>query len=122
MSTYTVIMPYVGKSLSVNYYKIVGRGGLKTNCTKSVVKVWMQQLKAKVREVVEFPVLEPVTITLLGRFEDSRCPDLANLHKVIGDAIKEAIGVDDKYFNFEDKGFSTGHKRQELEIGIITGG
>lgn len=121
-TTYKVTMPYIGGTLSVNRYKIVGRFGHKTNKTRKEVQLWMDILTDKVKKLVVFSPRPPVTITLFGRFEDDRCPDLSNLHKVIGDAIKEGLGVDDKFFEFTDKGYSTGFENPELDIEIITGG
>jgi hypothetical protein len=121
-TTYKITIPYIGGTLSVNRYKIVGRFGHQTNKTRKEVEVWMGELTRRIQEL-KIPIPQPpVGITLFGRFEDDRCPDLANLHKVIGDAIKVGLGLDDKYFNFTDKGYSTGFERPELDIEIITGG
>ena len=121
-TTYKITMPYIGGTLSVNRYKVVGRFGHKTNKTRREVEIWMGELTRKVRGLTIFPVQPPVEITLFGRFEDDRCPDLDNLAKVILDAIKVGIGVDDKYMRFVAKGYSTGFSRPELDIEIITGG
>lgn len=108
-----VVMPYFG-TLSVNRYKIVGRGGLHTSRTRPEVIKWMQELTEKVRGYQ--PYAPTMTVYLTGRFVDERCPDLANLHKVIGDAVKEGIGLDDKFYLFVDRGYTTGHSKPELEI------
>ncbi len=108
-----VIVPYIGKDLSVNYYRIRGRGGLETTKIKPHVKIWMQQLGEKVRG---FETDGNLTISLYGKFVDNRVPDLHNLHKVIGDAIKEGVGYDDKDFKFIDLGYEIGHDKPVLEI------
>lgn len=111
-----VTIPYIGRALSVNYYKIVGRSGFKTNKTRPEVEEWMVELAERVKGV-QF-TSDHLTISLFGRFTDSRVPDLANLHKVIGDAIADGLGMDDRNFKFRDLGYSTGWLRPELEITI----
>ena len=115
-----VVMPYIGKALSVNYYKIVGKGGVKTNRTRPEVTIWMRQLAERVKR---FPIHpgDPLVILLHGRFVDDRAPDLSNLHKVIGDAIRDGVGVDDKSFKFVDLGYSIGYPRPVLEITLQGG-
>lgn len=120
-----IVMPYIGGCLSCNNYKIVGRGGRPTNCTKPEVRTWMTDLASKVSKYKsDLPMEErvgwtPITIRLTGYFVDGRVPDLHNLHKVIGDAIKEGLQVDDKTFNFVDVGYETGSNSPFLEIEII---
>lgn len=109
-------MPYIGGVLSTNAYKVRGRGGVQTNRTKKVVKLWMDELTRRVRG---FEGYGSLTITLYGEFVDARVPDLANLHKVIGDAIKVGVGIDDKYFKFIDLGYTTGHDSPVLEITLL---
>jgi len=104
-------MPYIGGILSENSYKYLTKG------TKPIVKMWMRELKEKV-EQLEIPVAEEYEIGVFGRFYDDRRPDLSNLHKVIGDALKKALPVDDKYYRFVDLGCSTGFINPELEITI----
>ena len=107
----TVTMPYIGCHLSENYYKIVGRLGVKTNKTRPDVIKWMGELTDKVRG---FYPGTSLVIYLSGKFYDDRAPDLANLHKVIGDAIKKGVCLDDKSFKFVDEGYTTGYSRPEL--------
>jgi len=114
-----IIMPYIGRVLSVNYYKVVGRGGVKTNRTKPETERWMGELADKVRGL---PFGSNLTIKLFGKFRDERVPDLSNLHKVIADAVAEGLGVDDKDFKFVDLGYETGCLRPVLEIELINGG
>jgi len=108
-----VVMPYIGGVLSVNDYKVRGKGGVATNKTKRVVEIWMGELAEKVRGSGFGRNLK---IELFGHFYDDRAPDLHNLHKVIGDAVKEGLVVDDKEFKFIDLGYDTGHNRPTLDI------
>ena len=57
-------------------------------------------------ECKDFTVPQPVQIGLSGRFKDNRVPDLANLHKLVGDALQDALGINDKHFEFHDKGYT----------------
>lgn len=106
-----VTMSYIGGILSENAYKFQTRG------TKPFVKLWMNELADKVREL---PVDKSDTyeIRLFGKFWDERRPDLSNLHKVIGDALEKGLGVNDKHFLFVDEGVSLGHIDPELVITI----
>lgn len=84
-----VTMPYFGY-LSVNSYKAVSKGGKATLGTKLEVQIWMVQLAKKVRslkEITNEDLSGYITVAIWGKFRDSRIPDLANLHKVIGDAV-----------------------------------
>lgn len=112
-----IVMPYIGKSLSVNYYRIIGHGGRSTMKIKPDVARWMKILEDRVRDL-HLKIQPPVTITLHGKFWDERCPDLSNLHKVIGDAIKVGLEIDDKHFKFVDEGYEVGYADQVLEITI----
>lgn len=105
-------IPY-RKGLSENSYKIG-----KTKVTKKHVKIWMSELVDCIRQDPDFDSFfgNPVKIKLYGYFTDNRCPDLSNLHKVIGDAVEDALGMNDRYFRFEDLGFETGHYREMLGI------
>ena len=124
-----IVMPYIGGCLSKNGSRITGRGGVRTNCYKPEVKMWMWQLEKKVKDncttetVIEtMPArmgMKHLTIKLIGRFKDDRAPDLSNLHEILGDAIKVGIGVDDKNFDFVDCGYTIGYDEPELEIEII---
>ena len=108
---YKVTLPYIGGILTDNNYKIG-----KSKKTRPMVSMWMSELAEKVREL-NIPVSENYEISLYGRFWDERHPDLANLHKVVGDSIKKVL-IDDKYFIFRDKGLETGKLEQELDIYI----
>ena len=115
MRTVIFAMPYIGGVLSVNHYK--HKGGI---YTKREVKNWMDALalldNSKLRgKKVRFPVI----IHIHGLFKDKRVPDLANLHKVVGDALEVALDINDKHFRFVDEGYMIDKGRlPELIIGI----
>lgn len=115
MNSLKVTVPYIGGVLSVNSYKVRGRGGVATNKTKRVVVLWMNELTEKVKG---FEHNGSLTVSLFGKFVDDRAPDLANLHKCIGDAIATGLGVNDKEFRFIDLGYDVGYTRPVLEITI----
>jgi|SRR3989304_8506011 len=112
-----VTMPYIGGVLSVNSYKVRGRSGVATNATKRVVKLWMSELTEKVKG---FEHGGDLVVTLFGKFTDGRSPDLDNLAKVILDAIKVGIGLDDRYIKFRALGYSVGWERPVLEITLLS--
>ena len=113
-------MPYIGRNLSENYYKIVGRGGRRTNKTRPEVVLWMNQLADLVREHPDHAEFygNGIEVKLWGRFKDERCPDLNNLHKVIADALEAGLGVNDRHLRFIDKGYTTGHPFPRLDMEI----
>ena len=86
---------------------------------KPFVKFWMNDLASKAK-ALNIPLAESYKIGIFGKFTDERRPDLANLHEVIGDALKgqKGLGVDDKAFNFIDKGFELGHTDPTLIVFI----
>ena len=92
---YKVTMGYIGGVLSDNSYKLPTRG------TKPFVSMWMRELAEKVR-VLAIPERTEYIIKIDGRFADERRPDISNLHKVVGDSLKKGIGVDDKWFRYQD--------------------
>jgi Holliday junction resolvase RusA-like endonuclease len=108
---FQVSMPYIGGVLSDNNYKLPTRG------TKWVVKKWMLELEEKTRGL-EVPVADGYKIGVRGLFSDERRPDISNLFKVIADAVKRGLGVDDKHFRMMDLGYTTGHLEPELIITI----
>jgi len=112
-------MPY-NKNLSSNSYKIVGRGGRRTNCTKPDVKLWMELLADKIREEEDFYLFYglPVKVKVDGYFLDNRRPDIHNLHKVIADAVEPALGINDKYIQCVDGEAFPDCERQRLVIEI----
>lgn len=112
-----VVMPYIGGVLSVNSYKVRGRSGVATNKTKRVVELWMNELTEKVKG---FEHSGSLTVNLFGKFIDDRAPDLDNLAKVILDAVKVGVGLDDKYIKFKAMGYDTGYERPVLEITLTT--
>ena len=113
-----VEMPYIGKALSVNYYHL-RFGSRVTTKIRPEVKLWMSQLTEKVRG---FEHNGDVTVIVFGKFTDYRCPDLDNLAKVILDAIKVGINLDDKYIKYKSLGFSTGYSQPKLVITLSSNG
>ena len=113
MPSITVGMHYIGGDLSVNRYKW-GR------FTKPVVKEWMRDLALVIRVVVSAQgsvFTPPITVTVGGCFRDKRSsPDLHNLHKVIGDALEDGLGINDKEFRFVDGESSYGCKEPYIII------
>ena len=110
-----VEMPYIGGVLSINSYKIRGRGGIQTNATKPEVKLWMDELTKKVEG---FEHNGNVTVSVFGKFIDERVPDLDNLAKVILDAIKVGINLDDRHIKYKALGYNTGYVRPVLVINL----
>jgi Holliday junction resolvase RusA-like endonuclease len=112
---YKIEMPYIGGILSENAYKWKTRG------TKPFVKIWMRELANKVRDL-DIPIVDRYEVGVYGKFTDERRPDISNLFKVIGDALEEGMGINDKHFRLMDKGYSLGHIDPELVITIVPGG
>jgi len=110
-----IVIRYPGRCISVNYYKIVGRGGMRTNKTRKDTIQWMKELGNLVL-AQEVPASRKLKITLEGYFKDQRSPDLHNLHKVIGDAIADALEVDDKNFRFTDGASHFGYDEPFLRL------
>lgn len=113
MAVLEVNMPYIGRLLSVNYYKIRGRNGVQTNKTEPAVELWMTELASKVRG---FQFGKTLTVELEGHFKDGRVPDLHNLHKVIGDALSTGLQRNDKNFEFVDLSYGIGNVEPYLTI------
>lgn len=110
---FVVEIPYLNL-ISVNKYKIV-KGGRPTNKTRPEVEQWMGELADRVRHLELAP---PILIKLSGKFKDYRIPDLANLHKVIGDALQEGLRINDQDFFFHDTGVDVGYPNPTLIIEI----
>ena len=108
------MMPYIGGCLSVNSMKIV-RAGRRTHRNFPEVDDWMSELASKVEHLRDKLKL-PIKVRLFGKFRDERHPDLHNLHKAIGDALEQGLGVNDKYILISDEGLELGHENQELVI------
>jgi hypothetical protein len=108
---YKVIRPYPGNIISDNNYKFKNRR------TKPPVAFWKRELSNEV-EKLSIPEAAFYRISLKCNFTDERSPDPANLHKVIGDALKMALPKDDKYYRFQDLGVTFGTFDPTLEITI----
>jgi len=91
----SIYMPYF-KDLSNNSYKIHS-----TYTTKGTVKTWMSELADKV-DKLKVKHTKWYRVILTGYFSDNRHPDIHNLHKVIGDSLKEVLPEDDKHYIFKD--------------------
>lgn len=107
-----VEMPYIGKALSVNYYQM-RFGTRQTTKIRPEVKLWMSQLTDKVRG---FEHQGDVTVSVFGKFTDGRVPDLDNLAKVILDAIKVGINLDDRHIKYRTLGYGEGFVKPRLVI------
>jgi len=107
-----IVMPYIGKSLSVNSYRI-RYGKIQTTKIKPETKLWMSDLAERVRG---FEHNGGAVVSVFGKFYDGRVPDLDNLAKVILDAIKVGIGLDDRHIRFISEGYDTGYDKPVLEI------
>ena len=90
----TVEMAYI-PTLSVNRYK-TARG-----ITRFEVKKWMSELSWITGLTTERGIKPPIKVTVSGVFKDKRHPDMDNLLKVICDAVKFGLGIDDKDYTHE---------------------
>ena len=112
-----VEMPYIGKALSVNYYHL--RFGTRiTTKIRPEVKLWMSQLTEKVKG---FEHDGRVHVSVFGKFTDGRVPDVHNLSKVILDAIKVGVELDDRHITFSSIGYGTGYVKPILVITLESG-
>lgn len=107
-----VEMPYIGKALSINYYRL-RFGQRQTTKIRPEVKLWMSQLTERVRG---FEHNGTITVGVFGKFSDGRVPDLDNLAKVILDAIKLGVNLDDRHIKYQALGYGTGYVRPVLDI------
>jgi Holliday junction resolvase RusA-like endonuclease len=106
-----VTMHYIGGILSVNRYKT------REGAVKSQVQRWMEDLAWAVSFEWRKKRLEPpIRVRLDGYFKDPRVPDLHNLHKVIGDALENGLGINDREFRFEDGEVRVGVHEPVLRI------
>ena len=113
-----VTMPYIGKDLSVNYYRIRGRAGVQTNKIKPHVTAWMEDLASKVRKGMQGCVSSRLVVSVLGKFRDDRVPDIDNLAKVILDAVEMGTGRNDRDMRFISEGYLTGYSSPCLDITV----
>lgn len=115
-----ITMPYIGGILSVN--RCCYGGGYGRKLRREVV-AWMKELAEKAGWIPPAFRSLPVTVRLRGTFRNRRAtPDLANLHKVIGDAIAAGLEMNDRDLNFVDGGYSLNKMAEPfLEIKIEMG-
>ena len=98
----TIAIPYIGGVLSVNRYTF--HGGHKI---RPQVSDWMDTLAGRASELFNGrEVPDPLIVRLSATFRDNRVPDLANLHKVIGDALQRALPLNDRFYRFVDEGYA----------------
>jgi len=115
MNEVTIIMPYIGKVLSVNHYRGRRRDG--GEYVKSETRDWMEELgwKIKMYHIEDWSL--PLHVTCSGVFKDKRStPDLSNLSKVILDAIEETTGINDVNYRWHDGTISYGEPELVIEI------
>lgn len=117
MNELTIVMPYIGGCLSVNAYQ-VRIGTRLTTKIKPEVKRWMGQLEEKSRG---FKHNGRMRVYVAGKFTDARVPDIHNLSKVILDAIKKGVELDDKDIDFTSNGYVTGVVKPVLVITLESG-
>ena len=115
--------PYTGaKECSVNHIYEGHR-------LRDSAKLWRDTLAMLIHAAIveHYEPRPPITIRLYGKFRDNRgkrkiyVPDLANLHKQIGDAVEAALGIDDREFRFVDEGYEQGEPEPHLIIRIEWG-
>ena len=121
--TLTIVMSYIGGDLSVNRYKW-------GHFTKPHVRKWMDDLAYLVKLMVsahELKFTTPLVVRVAGEFKDKRsAPDLANCHKVVGDALQAGlmingkVVINDREFRFQDGDVVLGS--QEPKVIITIGG
>ena len=123
----SISWPYVdAKTCSVNHcYTRTRKGG---RALRKKAKKWRDnlalQMVAALKGVAN-PPSPPITIYLHGHFAKKRKPpDLSNLHKLIGDAVQAATGINDREFRWHDLGYRVGGSAKEafLRITIRWGG
>ena len=109
-------MPYLGGILTDNNYKFLTKG------TKPIVTMWKKELAKKVEEL-EIPGAVAYGVSVHGKFEDERRPDIPNLFKVILDGLKKTnmytgLGIDDKHIHPVDGGYEVGFIEPVIELTI----
>ncbi len=113
MSKTQIVMPYIGRVLSKNYYKFP-RGG-----TRPLAKSWKRELADKVRNLnIVTDSLGIYRVGVRGHFSSESRPDIQNLFDLISDAVQDGLGVNDKRFVVVDDGYETGYLKPELIITI----
>lgn len=117
--TLMVTMKYIGRILSVNYYRTQNRytGGL---VIRHKVERWMEDLAWVVEfELGKKPPKPPIKILVEGYFKDNRSvPDLANLHYVIGNAVQNGLSINDREFRFQDGDVKVGLHEPVIKITV----
>jgi len=123
----SISWPYVdAQTCSVNHcYTRTRTGG---RALRWEAEKWRDDLAMVIKPALQRvpnPPRPPIEIYLYGHFVNKRaCPDLANLHKLIGDAVQAATGINDREFRWHDLGYRVGGSAKEafLRITIRWGG
>ena len=94
---------YIGGIVSIHGAYIRGRH------LRREAREWRDGLALHIRAYLqerEDQPEAPLTIGIFGYFKDGRSrPDFDNLHKLIGDAVQAATGINDKHFLWHDRGW-----------------
>ena len=94
---------YIGGIVSIHGAYIRGRH------LRREAREWRDGLALHIRAYLqerEDQPEAPLTIGIFGYFKDGRSrPDFDNLHKLIGDAVQAATGINDKHFLWHDQGW-----------------
>jgi len=118
MGPIILVMPYIGKNLSVNSYRLSGKKG-QQYLIKSSVKGWMVELAKKAEELKYLNLSPPLVITVSSKFLDRlNSVDPDNLSKVICDALERGLGMNDKDFRYRVGTVAYGYTDPILEIEV----
>lgn len=97
--------PYIGPILSLHNAYTRGK------FLRKEAREWRDALALHIRAYLverECPSVPepPLTIMIFGYFRDGRSrPDFDNLHKLVGDAVQAATGINDKHYLWHDRGW-----------------
>lgn len=111
----TVEMDYL-PTLSVNCYRTV-RGLI-----RSEVRKWQEQLGWAVKSLLinsknMLNNFDNVNVKIAGDWSGKgRRPDMHNFRKVVDDAVKEGVGIDDQYFTTSCDQWGRGPKKLIITI------
>jgi len=117
----SISWPYVdAQTCSVNHcYTRTRKGG---RALRKGAQKWRDNLALQIMAAipaVPVPPSPPIHILLYGHFVNKRaCPDLSNLHKLIGDAVQAATDINDREFRWHDLGYRVGGSAREAFLRI----
>ncbi len=113
----TVWAPYPGNVISLNHMYYPNSKRMRPEAV-----LWQAKLTQIIRVRKNYLGIEltpPINIRLTGRWKDHRWAcDYDNLHKIIGDAIKAAIEIDDEHLRWHDAEPVFGVDLQDIVIDI----